>query len=116
MVVVLFGGKEFRNVFVYGDRFDPLNESHIIPAGNPVVCKLKAAKVTTDERKLTVYVNHCVCFVGEYMFDSNLPRALPINRMYLDAVVASISPGAFYDGIYWARELAVVPRSNIKRM
>ena len=65
---------------------------------------LKAATVAGDKKEM-VCINHSVCFVGDYVFDANLDRALEITRDSLDFICDNIVDGAIYDGIFWSREL-----------
>jgi hypothetical protein len=71
---------------------------------NPIVASLKAA-CFEGGRKRAVHVNHSVCFLGEFVFDSNCATALKINKENLDRICSDIVEGSFYDGIYWSREL-----------
>jgi hypothetical protein len=71
---------------------------------NPIVASLKAA-CFEGGRKTAVTVNHTVCFLGEFVFDSNCATALEINKENLDRICNDIVEGSFYDGIYWSREL-----------
>jgi hypothetical protein len=82
------------------------NLSSLVATNNPhpIVASLKAACIEGG-RKRTVPINHCVCFLGEFVFDSNCATALKINKENLDRICSDIVEGSFYDGIYWSREL-----------
>ena len=70
---------------------------------NPVVVSLKV-----KQGKQLARINHCVCFVGDYIFDANRDNALPIDVSSLNLICSDILPGATYDGIYWARQLVLL--------
>jgi hypothetical protein len=73
---------------------------------NPIVASLKAACFEGGTKtKRAVAVNHSVCFLGEFVFDSNHSTALKISKENLDRICSDIVEGSFYDGIYWSREL-----------
>lgn len=73
---------------------------------NAVIVSLKAA-IMEEGRKVTVSINHSVCFVGDYVFDANRDHALPISVESLNVICDDIVQGSFYNGIYWDRELVV---------
>jgi hypothetical protein len=81
---------------------DPLSRTP-----NPVVASLKAVLIV-DGRVQQTQIKHCVCFVGDYIFDSNRETALPLNPLSLDQICHDVVPGATYAGIYWSRELLLV--------
>lgn len=72
---------------------------------NPVVVALRGWK---DGRVCSL--NHCVCFVGNLVFDSNLDVALETTKKNLDLICNNVLDGASYDGIYWAREVMIVQK------
>jgi hypothetical protein len=74
---------------------------------NPVVASLKAVLMENGRIQQT-QIKHCVCFVGDYVFDSNQETALPINSLSLDLICNAVVPGATYAGIFWSRELLLV--------
>jgi hypothetical protein len=86
------------------DRYDPTNPEH--QNNNPIAASLKAARMVGG-KKVSVQINHAVCFLGSYTFDSNQERALVTCKESLDRVCSSVSPGSFYDGLYWERELVL---------
>lgn len=73
---------------------------------NPVAASIKAAKMVNG-KKLSVGINHAVCFLDGYTFDANQERALVTSRDSLDAICSAVVPDCFYDGILWARELVL---------
>jgi hypothetical protein len=69
-----------------------------------------------DDGKIqVVHVSHCVCFVRDLIFDSNMTQAMTIDQKNLDKVVASIIPGAKYSGIIYSRELVFRKRPNSQK-
>jgi hypothetical protein len=82
-------------------RYCPLDLSHRRP--HPILASLKAV----DQMKKPTGINHCVCFVGDYIFDSNMETALPISQKTLDFICDSIVTGATYAGIFKSRELLI---------
>ena len=75
------------------------------------------AEVFENGKWKPVNLNHCVCFVGEYVFDSNQERALVINVESLNAICSSIIHGSKYTGLRWSRELVLKqPFKNDKRV
>jgi len=83
-------------------NYFPMDVSNRRP--HPVLVSLKAA-VRENGKIVKSRVNHCVCFVGNYIFDSNRDTALPISVASLNEICDSIVPGSTYDGIQWSREL-----------
>ena len=83
-------------------RYDPLDPKH--RRKNPVVLSLRAklGGSVTD-----IYVNHCVCIVGDHLFDPNHQNAMPLSRESLDYSCSSVVSGSVYSGYYWCRELAI---------
>jgi hypothetical protein len=88
-------------------RYCAVNTSYRPP--NPILASLKAEVMGDNGRKLRAHINHCVCFVDEYVFDANMETALPISAKSLDDICHSIVPGSTYAGIYWSRELLIKP-------
>jgi hypothetical protein len=82
-------------------RYCPLDQSYKPP--HPILVSLKAV----DAMKKPTRINHCVCFVGDYIFDSNMETALPISPESLNAICDSIVAGATYAGIFQSRELLI---------
>ena len=85
-------------------HYDPTNQEH--QNNNPIAASLKAARMV-DGKKVSVQINHAVCFLGGYTFDSNQGYAMETCKETLDHVCTLVSPGSFYDGIFWARELVL---------
>ena len=84
---------------VQGERYDPLNVTH--RRMNPIVVQLRAKHKCGEQ----VFVNHAVCFVGDYLFDPNQERAMDITKENLDRVCSAIVTDSIYDGIYRSYEL-----------
>jgi hypothetical protein len=82
-------------------RYCPLDPSYRPP--HPILASLKAV----DTMKKPTGINHCVCFVDDYIFDSNMETALPISQESLDAICDSIITGATYAGVFRSRELLI---------
>lgn len=85
--------------------YDPLHDCHDGRV-TPIAACLKA-EVFENGKWKPVNLNHCVCFVGEYVFDSNQERALVINVESLNAICSSIIHGSKYTGLRWSRELVL---------
>ena len=90
-------------------NYDPLKLHHRIC--NPVVACLKAVKRERG-REVPHNINHCVCFLGSLMFDSNQKATVMLDRHALDAAVALVEPGCEYGGLWWAREVILWPREK----
>jgi hypothetical protein len=56
-----------------------------------------------------VGLKHCVCFVGQLVYDCNMKSAMPLNRATMDLICDNIKDGATYDKILWSRELILKP-------
>ncbi|MCA1807664.1 MAG: hypothetical protein LC687_07445 [Actinobacteria bacterium] len=84
-------------------HYCPLNPS--CRPNHPILAIIKVLDRTNKEGN----INHCVCFVGEYIFDSNRETALPISYESLNMICDSISTGATYAGIYKSRALLIKP-------
>jgi hypothetical protein len=101
--------KEHGKIPLRKRRYQPeelSNRTH-----NPVVSSLKAVSMVEGVVR-PVQINHCVCFVGDFIFDSNRETALPNNPISLDLICNDIVPGATYGGIFWSRELLLVRNKN----
>ena len=85
-------------------KYDPFDSSH--HRDHPVVTSLKAA-IMNGNKKDMISINHSVCFVGAYVFDSNMDKALPITRETMDHICNNVVDGAIYDGIIWSREIVL---------
>lgn len=85
-------------------RYEPLTSSHRRP--NPIIASLKAEKWESGIAT-PINISHAVCFVGDYIFDSNHEAALPNNPQSLNLVCDAVEPGATYCGIHWSREIVL---------
>jgi hypothetical protein len=83
-------------------QYQPLNCSDRRP--NPIIAGLKAEKIQNGV-STPVHVSHAVCFVGDYIFDSNMEMALPNNLRSLNLICDAVEPGSTYCGIHWSREI-----------
>ena len=101
-------GRPIRSPKVYHgeDKYDPLNSCHHTP--NPVVAVLEGS-LTHDSLNgpVTTWLNHCVCFVGDWLFDVNQDTAKKISRETLDQVTDLVLPGSSFHKIVEAREFMV---------
>ena len=89
-------------------RYDPLDSRNRRQA--PVLAELRAKRINDGGRWEDIGINHCVCFLGDWVFDGNMRRALRISRDSLDRICASIQDGAMYNRIAWHKELQLTPR------
>jgi hypothetical protein len=94
-----------RNLRFAGQRFNPLLQGHL--SQNPVLACLKALSSVPETFGKKVILNHCVCFLGGYVFDCNQKHALEINKKNLDEICSNVVSGAVYYGLYWSRELLI---------
>jgi hypothetical protein len=94
-----------RKVWFSGEHFNPLLEGHV--CRNPVLACLKALSTVPSTFGKKVLLNHCVCFLGGYVFDCNQKHALEINKKNLDEICSNVVSGAVYNGLYWSRELLI---------
>jgi hypothetical protein len=101
----------YIGAYCSGKRYDPLDPHHR-DTRMPIAACLKAERVTQSGKREPVNLNHCVCFVGDYVFDSNLERALPISLESLNTICSSIVGEASYCGLYWSRLLTPQGGSN----
>jgi hypothetical protein len=85
-------------------KYEPSDRSHRSP--NPIVASLYAETVEKGKNRRKP-INHCVCFVGDYIFDSNRGAALPNNALSLDLICNGFGAGFSYGGIFWSRELVL---------
>jgi hypothetical protein len=85
-------------------RYQPLNCSDRRP--NPIIASLKAEKM---QRGIAtpVHISHAVCFVENYIFDSNMETALPNDLPSLNLICDAVEPGSTYCGINWSREIVL---------
>jgi hypothetical protein len=77
---------------------------------NPIAASLKAVKEGKSGRMSNVQIAHCVCFVGDWVFDCNMERAMIISVESLNHICSSIVPGSKYNGLFWQRELLLFPK------
>ena len=91
----------------------PLVEAH--RTSNPIWASIKAERATRGNKREAVNVCHCVCFVGDLVFDSNMETALPISRESLDAICSKIEPGSSFAGIHQSRILVVNREEDLER-
>ena len=101
-------GRPIRSKRVYfgEERYDPLNNGHRTP--NPVVAVLEGTFTHgTSEGPVTTSLNHCVCFVGDWLFDVNQDEAKKISQKTLDHVTNLVMPGSAYGRVVEAREFMV---------
>ena len=52
-----------------------------------------------------VYLKHCVCFIGDVVFDPNFDFAMVASQESMDCICNKLQLGVSYDGIEWSREL-----------
>ena len=96
--------KQFKRVSLRSRmRFDPFNSDH--HRDLPILAELKATTTNRKGKRVPVGINHCVAFVGGWVFDSNQPTALPTSRESLDKICDNVLQGSEYSGIYWHLEL-----------
>jgi hypothetical protein len=84
-------------------KYEPSDRSHRSP--NPIVASLCAKRMENGKTRREL-INHCVCFVGDYIFDSNRTTALPNTALSLD-LICNFRDGLSYGGILWSRELVL---------
>jgi hypothetical protein len=91
-------------------RYNPLLLEH--RTNHPIAASLKVVKKGKSGKMSNVQIGHCVCFVGDYIFDSNMERAQSISVDSLNNICSSIVPGSMYNGLYWSRELLLSPNNK----
>ena len=89
-------------------KYNPLIQEH--RKQSPVLAELRAKRLNRSEKMEEVGINHCVCFLGDFVFCANRKWALPICKESLDDICDSIKDGARYAGIKWNKELFLVPK------
>ena len=67
-------------------------------------------RINDSGRWEDIGINHCVCFLGDWVFNGNMGRALRFSRDSLDRICDSIQDGAMYNRIAWHKELQLIPR------
>jgi hypothetical protein len=101
----LFKNRNGKPVSFRKAHYEPFNSLH--RRNNPILAELKA--VTRGNGKpIPTHIGHVVCFVGDYIFDSNQTTALPINPRSLNQICQAVEPGTTYAGIKWSREIVLV--------
>ena len=96
-----------KSELVATTEYDPLNFKH--RTDTLMLAELRAGGLNRHDRLADVNLNHCVCFVGNYVFDSNRGHALPITRGNLDIICGDIVDGARYWGLKWCYSLVLEP-------
>ena len=105
IIVEALKAKKGGKVRVSRPFYSPANLSLRSP--NPIVVSLKVTLGKQLSR-----INHCVCFVGDYIFDANREFALPNNVPSLNLICDGVKSGTTYSGIYWAREIHLFKKSQ----
>ena len=72
----------------------------------PVIAKIKAVN-----GKQTEETNHVVCFVDDYVLDSNMDYAMKVSKASMDLISETVC-GYPYSGVAWSKEIEVVPFSK----
>ena len=62
---------------------------------------------------LQLGVDHAITLVGSWLFDANLPHALPLSRESLDTIVAVTHHEATFSHV--ARALQLMPGRSVDR-
>ena len=86
MIVKALKAKKGGKVRVSRPYYSPADLSSRSP--NPIVVSLKVTLGKQLSR-----INHCVCFVGDYIFDANREFALPNNVSSLNLICDGVKSG-----------------------
>lgn len=105
LVKKLFVNKMGKPVSFRNAHYEPFNSLH--RRGNPIVAEIKTVTWQNGKPNRT-HIGHVVCFVADYVFDSNQPTALPITAQSLNRICQAVEPGTTFAGIKWSREIVLV--------
>jgi hypothetical protein len=116
LVKKLFVNRNGKPVSYRNAHYEPFNSLH--RRCNPIVAEIKAFTWHNGKPSRT-HIGHVVCFVADYVFDSNQPTALPITPHSLNLICQAVEPGTTFAGIKWSREIVLVgcplpPRTAIR--
>jgi hypothetical protein len=92
--------------------YQPFNIAH--RTSNPIWASIRAHRLVGGKWE-EVNVAHCICFVGNLVFDSNMKTALPISQKSLDLVCSKIEPGVSFAGIHQSRVLVINKKDELDK-
>lgn len=101
----MFKNRNGKPVSFRNAHYEPLNSLH--RRRNPILAELKAVALGNG-KPIPMHIGHVVCFVGDYIFDSNQTTALPIHPLSLNQICQAVEPGTTCAGIKWSREIVLI--------